>query len=116
MSTESLQIIIAIAGVCSQLILLAREVAKLVDVTSKEAEEPATARPSVALLTKLQRGKSILDLSFVILCAAFFSLLTTDSLIVSGRNPATGPFYIFLVILRTGCEIKLGASNKAPSV
>lgn len=101
MSTETLQIIITIAGVCSQLILLAREITKLVDVTSKDIDESANKPRSATILAQIQRGKSILDLSFVILCAAFFSLLTTDSLIVSGRNPATGPFYIFLVILIT---------------
>jgi hypothetical protein len=101
MSPETLQIIITIAGVCSQLILLAREITKLVDVTSKEDGGAATKRPPATILAKIQQGKSILDLSFVVLCAAFFSLLTTDSLIVSGRNPATGPFYIFLVILIT---------------
>ncbi len=101
MSPETLQIIISIVGVSSQLILLAREITKLVDATSKDSAGVPTKRPPTTILEQIQQGKSILDLSFIILCAAFFSLLTTDSLIVSGRNPGPGLLSIFLVILIT---------------
>ncbi|HEY0458364.1 MAG TPA: hypothetical protein VGC97_04375 [Pyrinomonadaceae bacterium] len=54
---------------------------------------------------KLTKGKSILDLSFVILCATFFSLLLTDSLIISGRDASYAIdsiikvfFYTFFVV------------------
>jgi hypothetical protein len=101
MSSETLQILIGVVGVFSQLILLSREITKLVDASSKDHDGKVARHLPATFLAKIQRGKSVLDLSFVILCAAFFSLLTTDSLIVSGRNPATGPFNIFLVILIT---------------
>jgi hypothetical protein len=101
MSTETLQIVITIVGVCSQLILLGREITKLVQTASTETDGLTRQGHSATVFARIQRGKSILDLSFVVLCAAFFSLLTSDSLIVSGRNAPTGPFHLFIVVLIT---------------
>lgn len=90
------QIIIGLIGFSSQLILLARELFKLVDTSSEiKPDEQKTAARFIPSF------KSLLDLSFVILCSAFFSLLTADSLIVSGRNPSSSFTSISYVILIT---------------
>lgn len=43
------------------------------------------------------RFRKLLDLSFVLICSAFFALLLTDSLIISGKNPSPGPTTFLIV-------------------
>lgn len=52
------------------------------------------------------RFRKLLDLSFVLICSAFFALLLTDSLIISGKNPSPGPI-TFLIVFAISAGIGL---------
>jgi hypothetical protein len=58
-----------------------------------ETEAPPGRDPSYTTQGKpsyTHFTREIVDLGFVLICSAFFSLLLTDSLLISGRNPSPG--------------------------
>jgi len=98
---ETLQVIVTILGVLSQVILLGRQ---FYGKESSEKEAVSGTKQNANIDTSsLHRieSRSLLDLSFVLICSAFFALLLTDSLIISGRNPSPGPSTIITVFLIT---------------
>ncbi len=89
MGNDALQIVVTILGLLSQLVVLLREMNKREDTTS---DAPAGGKPTPppSLPPESRRAHNFLDLGFVLLCSAFFSLLLTDSLVISGRAPSPG--------------------------
>lgn len=99
MTKDVLQVIIAVLGIVSQFLVIARAFRE----SSKESA-PSQVRPlmqSEAPAGKPVRTRSILDLSFVFIGAAFFSFLIMDSLVISGRPPSAGITTIANVLLIT---------------
>jgi hypothetical protein len=96
---SSLQIIIAIVGLGTQVVLLTREITKFARDAGPQTVESEGTASSNQTPRASARYKSLLDLSFIILCSAFFSLLTADSLVVSGRPVNSGPLNVFFVFI-----------------
>src|SRR5882672_9548657 len=97
---DTLQIIIAVLGIVSQILLLAKHFYGR-EVEGQGRQTPATLPVGTSREARPRATKSLLDLSFVLLCSAFFALLLTDSLIISGRNPSAGPGTIIAVFTIT---------------
>jgi len=95
-ASKFLQLIIATLGITSQLVLLHRELSK------KRAERPpeviAPGAPASVTSAQFPPSRSLLDLSFVLLCAAFFALLLSHSFVISGRS-ASGELENILKVL-----------------
>jgi hypothetical protein len=99
---QFLQVIVTLLGIASQMLLLFkvfRGQGSSATTTTEEGEHDvsvldATPTPSTST-------RNIIDLSFVLICAAFFSLLLTDSLVISGRTPSPEFSTIMTVICIT---------------
>jgi cell division protein FtsB len=93
---DFLQILALVLGILTSLLGLAKHFGKS---SVAEVTKESTAVPKdQAKLHYKQRRREAVDLSFVLICSAFFSLLLTDSLIISGRNPSPGPGTILIVV------------------
>lgn len=79
-----LQVVIALVGILTQLMLIIKSLLK----DAPEKKDQATVDESVSDKGTIERKRSIIDLSFVLICAALFSLLLTDSLLISGKSPS----------------------------
>ncbi len=93
MGNDALQIVVTILGLLSQLVVLLREMNKREDTTSETSGGDKTGGKTTlppSLPPESRRAHNFLDLGFVLLCSAFFSLLLTDSLVISGRAPSPG--------------------------
>src|SRR5688500_4499728 len=95
---ETLQTIILVLGTLNALILLLRNFRKP-DATDISKNATTASHKQANLRGKLRR--EAIDLSLLLLCSAFFSLLLTDSLIVSGKNPSPGLGAILIVVVIT---------------
>jgi len=93
---DTLQIVVTVLGIVSQLLLLGKHF-KEQDIPAPAATDPkaGTVEP------KRGRIRNRMDLSFALICAAFFSLLLTDSLLISGKNPSPGLSTILTVLMIT---------------
>jgi hypothetical protein len=99
---ESLQILILVLSVASQLLGLGKKL-----MTANAGGEAATSGPSHSSQDRpaerrARQKRAPIDLSFVLLCSVFFALLLTDSLLISGRTPSPAPATILIVVLITG--------------
>ena len=94
---DILQVVVTVLGIFSQLLILGKHVR---DQSAENVKPADSARTAGAAKTATPR-RSRLDLSFVLICTAFFSLLLTDSLLISGRNPSPGLGTILTVLLIT---------------
>jgi hypothetical protein len=92
---DTLQIVVTVLGIVSQLLLLGKHF--------KEQDTPVPAAdPQLGIAeSKRSRLRNRMDLSFALICAAFFSLLLTDSLLISGKNPSPGLSTILTVLVIT---------------
>ena len=95
MNNDALQIIVTILGIVSQLVLLIKEIPK------GAATQPTPAHADTEPPKRQGYSRSLLDLSFVLLCSTFFSLILMDSLVISGRTPSPGPGTIMKVLAIT---------------
>ncbi|HEX7332415.1 MAG TPA: hypothetical protein VF290_13010 [Pyrinomonadaceae bacterium] len=93
---QFLQVVVTLLGIASQVVLLLRARAK---TTSEEAHPKPIDEDHPPSDTIAPRN--FIDLSFVLICSAFFSLLLTDSLVISGRTPAPEVSTILIVICIT---------------
>ena len=98
MESSIIQTLIAAIGLGTQLVLLAKELFRFVKESEPQKTRDGETGPQQPKPSAL-KTRSLLDLSFIILCSAFFSLLTADSLMVSGRTPSGGPLNVFYVVL-----------------
>ena len=95
-----LQVIVTLLGIASQMLLLFkvfRGKGSSVTTTTEESEQDLSVLD--ANPTSTSSTRNIIDLSFVLICSAFFSLLLTDSLVISGRTPSPE----FSTIIRVIC-------------
>jgi hypothetical protein len=96
---QFLQIVGLLLGVVTQILLLMKGL--------KEQPKHELGRQGDVSPTQEQgednliSTRNILELSFVLLCSAFFSLLLTDSLVVSGRTPSREISTILIVSIIT---------------
>src|ERR1051326_9023261 len=95
MNNDVLQIIVTILGIVSQLVLLIKEIPK------GTAAQPTPTQAGAEPPKPEGHSRSLLDLSFVLLCSTFFSLILMDSLVISGRTPSPGPGTILKVLAIT---------------
>ena len=86
---DVMQLLIAVLGILSQLLVVGRALRKRAPKEGSQ-DEIVGAAPVTRRDARPERYRSRLDLSFVLVCAAFLSLLITDSLVISGRNPSAG--------------------------
>jgi hypothetical protein len=93
---DSLQIVIALLGVLSQILVLGQHIYAKGDVKTGRLDS-GSGSPSNVTKSNKRPPRKLIDLAFVLLCSAFFALLLTDSLIISGRNPAPGLGTIVIV-------------------
>lgn len=96
---QFLQVIVTLLGILSQILLLVKGVKEQPNETTVAGDRTTTLRGSIA--QRLQGKRNILDLSFVLVGAAFFSLLITDSLVISGRTPSPKISTILIVLIIT---------------
>lgn len=90
---ETLQIIVAILGILSQFLVLGKE------LSHSGGGGRGEGSASVQMIKRKWETRSLLDLSFVFICAAFFSLLLTDALLVSGQSPSSGLWAVVVVFI-----------------
>src|SRR3954451_23471811 len=99
---QFLQVIVTLLGIASQMLLLFkvfRGKSNTVTVTTDAGEHDVNVLDVTPASTSSPRN--IIDLSFVLICSAFFSLLLTDSLVISGRTPSPEFSTIMIVICIT---------------
>ena len=97
---DTLQLVIATLGILSQLVLLGKQFYGT-DKATDAGQPTSQPQTSGAPLSTSGHDRTRLDLSFVLICSAFFSLLLTDSLLISGRNPSPGFGTIISVLFIT---------------
>ncbi len=94
---DILQVVVTVLGIFSQLLLLAKHFRR----RGAQNGRAAGSGPAAGVPRAATPQRSRLDLSFILICTAFFSLLLTDSLLISGRNPSPGLGTILTVFLIT---------------
>lgn len=92
---QLLQVIVTLLGVMSQILLLMKGFRDKPSTQVTQNEDAPSPHTASVIKTS---PRSLIDLSFVLICAAFFSLLLTDSLVISGRTPAPEISSILIVL------------------
>ena len=98
MDAGIVQIIVAIIGASTPIIL------QLIE--QKETQIPdktAKSEQSQILRIRIDKSRSLLDLSIILVYAAFFSAILADSLLVSGRLPTLGIVVLLQIFFITLC-------------
>jgi hypothetical protein len=99
---DTLQVVVTVLGIVSQLLLLGRH------FKDQDTSVATSTDQRVGLVDPPRiRLRNRLDLSFVLICAAFFSLLLTDSLLISGKNPSPGLSTILTVLVITSVIVTI---------
>ncbi|HEV2666063.1 MAG TPA: hypothetical protein VG324_14185, partial [Blastocatellia bacterium] len=99
---DILQVVILALGVLSNLFPLVKGFLKdrpQETTTTRDQQVPQQRKYTKDTTT---RPRSMMDLSFVLICSGYFSLLLTDSLAISGRDPfpRVGTIlYVFFITL-----------------
>lgn len=98
MDAGIVQIIVAIIGASTPIILqLIEEKETQVPDKTVKSEQSQIAR------IRIDKSRSLLDLSIIFLYAAFFSAILADSLLVSGRLPTLGIVVLLQIFFITLC-------------
>ncbi|MGG6267550.1 NB-ARC domain-containing protein [Leptolyngbya sp. AN10] len=103
MDAGLVQIIVALIGASSPIILQILQQGKQQTSNATTSQASSTATPSVneATISGAYESRSYLDLSIILLYATFFSAILTDSLLVSGRIPTLGISVILEIFVIT---------------
>jgi hypothetical protein len=96
-----LQIVITLLGLLTQLAWMLKGLLREMPENGNRGSVESSPSEAATEDTTGRKKRTLLDLSFLLICAALFSLLLTDSLLISGRSPSPGIDTILYVLCMT---------------